>query len=534
MQILKKLLKNELYSLLNMNNMFDTTKGRMKSPLLVTIGALLFGGLLMALSGMYSYLFALSLIPIGAMHILPVVMFAAGSLVVFFYGALRSSGALFNSNDYDLLMSLPIPHSTIILAKLIALYLSDLVFSSLFMLPCLGVWWYFQRPDFISLALALLCLPFIPAIPIILATIIGTTVAFLAGRSRHKSLVSILANLALVFGAMGLVTLLEKSSNPEMVIGGYTMAMQELVLAQYPPARLFFSASQGNVMGFIAFAIISMAVLAVFTFLVARVFKSIHSKLASVTMKASTAKLAYSKSGSFAALLKRELRRFLSSSVYFINCGIGALMGLGGLIYVVLFGGEYIELINATPMIYPTVLAIFPTVAGIFSSISCTSAVSVSLEGQSLWVIKQLPVSGYSVFISKIIFNLFLTVPVSLSISIAGIFMLNIRGFYALIVLIYPLIVCVFMAYAGLVVNLKFPSFNWTSETKVVKQSASMGIVTVCGMALAGVTFSLVTFVFSQENAYIAYLIAALTMSAAVFVWNGYLKKNSERILLRF
>ncbi|MEG0090950.1 MAG: hypothetical protein RSA20_03950, partial [Oscillospiraceae bacterium] len=66
------------------------------------------------------------------------------------------------------------------------------------------------------------------------------------------------------------------------------------------------------------------------------------------------------------------------------------------------------------------------------------------------------------------------------------------------------------------------------------KQSASMGIVTVCGMALAGVTFSLVTFVFSQENAYIAYLIAAITMSAAVFVWNGYLKKNSERILLRF
>ncbi|MEG0021009.1 MAG: hypothetical protein RR728_10710, partial [Oscillospiraceae bacterium] len=202
--------------------------------------------------------------------------------------------------------------------------------------------------------------------------------------------------------------------------------------------------------------------------------------------------------------------------------------------YILFFGSAYVAVVMETPVLYASVLAILPAVAGVFSSISCTSAVSVSLEGQSLWVIKQLPVSGYSVFMSKIAFNLLLTAPVSLLISVVGIFLFKISGFYAIITLIYPLIVCAFIAYAGLVINLKFPSFTWTSETKVVKQSASMGIVTAFAMTIAGGTFALVSLVFKGDTAYLAYLILGTVMLSAVIIWNSYLKKNSDKILLRF
>ncbi|MEG2082232.1 MAG: hypothetical protein RR011_03285 [Oscillospiraceae bacterium] len=94
MQILKILLKNELSGLLLMNNMFDTKKGKAKNPALMALGAVVFGVGLMGLSGLYSYLLAVSLIQLNAVFILPVAMFVAGSLVVFFYCALRSSGVL--------------------------------------------------------------------------------------------------------------------------------------------------------------------------------------------------------------------------------------------------------------------------------------------------------------------------------------------------------------------------------------------------------------------------------------------------------
>ncbi|MEG2082231.1 MAG: hypothetical protein RR011_03280 [Oscillospiraceae bacterium] len=403
-----------------------------------------------------------------------------------------------------------------------------------FMLPCLGVWWYFQRPELLSVLLALLCLPFVPVIPIILATIIGTLVAFFTGRSRHKAFMGIMANLVLVFGIFGLSSLLSRSNQPEIDLANYAISMQDMLIKQYPPARLFFNATQGDVASFLIFAVLSLAVFALFTLLLAKVFKPLHSKLTSVSMKKSAAKLQYSDTGCFVALIKREAKRFLSSSVYFVNCGIGALMGLAGVVYILFFGSAYVEIVMETPVLYASVLAILPAVAGVFSSISCTSAVSVSLEGQSLWVIKQLPVSGYSVFMSKIAFNLLLTAPVSLLISVVGIFLFKISGFYAIITLIYPLIVCAFIAYAGLVINLKFPSFTWTSETKVVKQSASMGIVTAFAMTIAGGTFALVSLVFKGDTAYLAYLILGTVMLSAVIIWNRYLKKNSDKILLRF
>lgn len=533
MFILKKLLKNELFSLLNMNNMFDTRKGKAKNPVLLATGGALFVAFLMGLSGFYSFFLASGLVVLNAMNLLPLAMFVAGSIAVFFFAAMHSSSTLFASKDYDLLLSLPIPSRTIILSKLIYLYISNLGFALIFMLPCLGIWWYFVRPEALLVVLALGCLPFIPIIPIVLATIVGTLVAFLAGRSRNKTLVSIVSNLVFIFGIIYISQVATAKAAQGVNIAFYAIAMKDQLLRQYPPSRLFFDATQGNIASFVCFVAVSVAVAVIFVLLTAAIFKPVHSKLSGVSMKASKARLTYNSNGTFKALFKKEAKRFFASSVYVINSGVGAIMCLCAVGYLVFFGREYVNTILETPALYNMVVPFMPLLAASFASLTCPSASSVSMEGQSLWATKQLPVSAYSIFMAKISWNLCMTIPVTMVASVAGIFLLKLTGLSVAMVIIFPLSICFAVSYMGLMLNLAFPSFNWTSEVKVVKQSAPMAIATFGAIGVIGITFILIGMIFNRENANIVYMIISTILIVSVFFTDKHLRENSESILLK-
>lgn len=533
MGVLKKLLKNEMMNILTLNNMFDTQKGKVKSPGFVIVGVVAFATLIGGLSCIYSFFLAMGLKQLNALDLLPVVLFVAGSLVMFFFGALRSGNVLFVSTDYDLLMSMPIKSRTIILSKLISLYVSDLACALIIMLPCLFVWWKVTSPTLLSLLLSVLCLPFLPIIPLMLATLVGTIVTFLSGRSRHKTLVGVVANLILVFGIFYAVQLVGTSASAGADIAGYMMTFRNQLFSQYPPARLFFEATQGSVTSFLLLAAISVVASIAFTLLTAAVFKALHSKLSNITMKASKAKLVYSENGTFSALFKKEMRRFFASTTYVVNSGIGSIIGIVAVVYIVFFGKEYVTQVMAVPEMSKMLIALMPLFSAALAAVSCTTPSSVSIEGNSLWVVKHLPVSAYSVFMAKIMLNLLITVPTSLLISITGIVLLKASGIYLVLILVFPVIICVFMAYIGLLLNLSFPNFTWTNETKVIKQSASMGISTFAGIGIIIVIFLFINLFMNTGKAYLVYIAIGAVMVAAIIAADQHLRKNSQKILLR-
>ena len=53
----------------------------------------------------------------------------------FFFGLMGSAGFVFGGKDNDLLLALPVPATTILLSKVLALYLENLIFTLFLLLP---------------------------------------------------------------------------------------------------------------------------------------------------------------------------------------------------------------------------------------------------------------------------------------------------------------------------------------------------------------------------------------------------------------
>ncbi|WP_131469375.1 hypothetical protein [Ruminiclostridium cellobioparum] len=122
------------------------------------------------------------------------------------------------------------------------------------------------------------------------------------------------------------------------------------------------------------------------------------------------------------------------------------------------------------------------TMAMVFCvALTCTTAPSISLEGKNLWIVKSLPLKAMDIFRSKILLNLVITAPI---LVICSTVLTAVLGFT---ILEYLLIVavgcsyCVFIAVAGLIINLHFPKLEWNTQVAAVKQSASVMLALAAG-----------------------------------------------------
>lgn len=114
------------------------------------------------------------------------------------------------------------------------------------------------------------------------------------------------------------------------------------------------------------------------------------------------------------------------------------------------------------------------------TSMVMISAPSVSLEGKCLWIPKSIPVKADTILRSKISSHIVISLPfiiisgIICSIAFGG-GIAEIATYFLL-----PMSSIVFGAVFGVVINMKFPKFDWINETVAIKQSASV-MITMCG-----------------------------------------------------
>ena len=125
----------------------------------------------------------------------------------------------------------------------------------------------------------------------------------------------------------------------------------------------------------------------------------------------------------------------------------------------------------------------------ILTTISCTTYVSISIEGKQIEILKSLPIAAKSLFRVKLLHHLSMSVPT--------IFVLNtIMALYlqwsfpkAMLGYAFPLLCSVLIGMIGYILNLIFPNFEWENVTHIIKQSlpailtALIGVVVTCGTA---------------------------------------------------
>lgn len=193
------------------------------------------------------------------------------------------------------------------------------------------------------------------------------------------------------------------------------------------------------------------------------------------------------------ALLERERTRYFSLPVYLTNTACGLLFAAVFVLLVVLMSDKITPYIYQLAEYFQVPFAdydvLFIYAFSILTTISCTTYVSISIEGKQIEILKSLPIAAKCLFRVKLLHHL--------SISVPTIFVLNtIMALYlqwpfpkVMLGYAFPLLCSVLIGMIGYILNLVFPNFEWENVTHIIKQSlpailtALIGVVVTCGTA---------------------------------------------------
>ncbi len=464
------LVKMELCNLCGWN-VFRHTKDsgeRKKSILLgITVGVLVL--ILMSYIGGLSY----GLVTLGFVNMIPAYLTVIASILTLAMVVFKAGGLLFRRNGYDILSALPVSDWAVVVSRFSRLYVESLAFTLLIMVPGLSVYGILGKPGALSILVGLLGSFLVPLLPVAVASGIGALVTGIASRMKYKALAEtafmVVFVLVVIFGAPSLSMSMEEMSK-EMIkeLLGQTSYMLEKI---YPPAKLLGDAVvQGDVINLLWFFLLSIVTFVLVVTMVAANFHGICRSLYGTTATHDYKMEALQRNSVMQALVKREAKRYFSSSVYVTNTIIGPIMGTA--FCVALF---FVDL-EATMVGFPVdmnINAAIPFImAGIFSLMNPV-CVSISMEGKEWWIAKSLPLSVKDILDSKLVFGLCLIAPFWFVSEIIVLFALRPSVMELLWLIAVPAIAIVFSCVFGITVNLKLPKLTWETEVSVVKQSAA-------------------------------------------------------------
>lgn len=481
------------------------------------------------LSFSYSYSMGITMKMLGALDVLPGLLMAVTCLITLMTSIYKVKGTLFGFKDYDIIMSLPVKTGTVVASRLLLLYIINIFFTVVIMVPGFIVYGYLARPLLLYYFLGAISIFFVPLIPIIIASIIGTVLAAISSRFKHSNAVNIVFTMLLVFFIF--IASFGIQSDQQLIDIGKTI--KEQMNQIYPLAHLYLQGIiEYNIVSYILFLLISLIAFALFSIIVGKYFKKMNSSIMAKRVSASFKFKEEKQQSALKALYKKELKRYFSSGVYIMNTAFGPLMLLIGAIGLFFYKPEQVkamlEMEEARTMLQnsmPIVIAFFVT------SLSITAS-SISLEGKNLWIIKSAPIRVSDWFLSKMMVSFTVTVP---TILIGGTLMcIHVRAnaVQLLWTLALPLAYCYLTAVLGLLINLKFPVFDWTNETVVIKQSAASMIGTFAPMLTVALPVVVLMFV-KSINVNLLYFLTFLIVVGVSGMLHRNLNKRGNEILIK-
>jgi len=394
-------------------------------------------------------------------------------------------GTVFGFRDYDLVMSLPVSTGKIVASRLMLLYFINLFFVLIIMVPMTAAYGILVKPGFIFYLFGILTVFFIPFIPIIIASIVGTVLAFVSMRFRYSNILYMVFIFMIILAWIVVPFFLQGSGEALAVISKVITGKIKKI---YFWADLYTRAvTQADIAALLIFTVVSVLAFLLYSWVVGKIFIKINTQIMTIRHKTDYKMEELKSSSPLMALYKRDIKRYFASPVYVLNTGFGMVILL--ILTVALPFININELLGEIP-VTGTMQEVIPLIIMFCMATSCTTMASVSIEGKNLWIIKSLPVSTYTIFASKILVNLTVLIPAVLASIVIGI-SFKFPLINGLLILISVISFAVFISLFGLAVNLNFPNLTWSNETVIIKQSmASMISVFFC-LGLVAAQFGL-------------------------------------------
>ena len=487
MKKLSVLMRLDRYELLGINRRLHDPAQRLGGKWLL---ALIVLAAIAAVGVAFAYCMgiAYALSAIGALAVFPVMLVSVSALVALITTIVKAPDALFGTRDLDMLLSLPIPTRTVATARVLKIYSMNLLFTLLILVPGGVAYGILAAPApapafYISYALCALAAPMLPAV---VASLLGALVA-LAGASikrlRYAGL--FLMFVALIGVVVGSSYLSSTAASAEMFID-FAKGFSDLFARVYPLAGLYEKAVLGgDILSLIAYVGLSLLAILLAGALFGHFFVRINSFLTAQTRKKRFVLGAQKRHSARAALLAREWRHFLSINSYVLNSAFGPILSLVAVVALaVLVPKATIDMFLQLEGLDDIALSALPFALSWLIAIGPTTACSVSLEGKNLWIVKTLPIPAREWLLPKLRLNLQLFTPFAILDSLAVAWIFRASGVALAVLVLMPALMGAFSALVGLIVNCKFPRFDWTNAAKVAKNSAGVVAAVFISMAL--------------------------------------------------
>lgn len=524
MKQIKYLTKLQLQNLYGLN-VFRYTKDKKKKQKTIGLGAV--WALLIVMIAAYIGAAAFGYVYLGMAEIVPAYLIMLSSMVILAFAIFKAGSVIFQENGYDILCSLPVSQTAIVVSRFLRMYVENLLLTLLVMVPGIVVYGVMVKPAISFYFIGLVVTVFVPLIPITIATFLGALVTAIASRMKHKSLVSAVLSIGIVVGVLGStgqMAALEEDFSIEMIqnlSGILTQAIKDV----YPPAIWLGSAMvNGDVLTGFLCVLGGLAAFAVTIALVSAKFHEICRGLYSTHAKHDYKMEQLKKTSVLGTLYKREMKRYFASSIYVQNTIVGPVLAVVFAGAVLGVGLDTIQQAMELPLDIAGCVPVL--LAGIFSMMT-TTCTSISMEGKEWWIVKSLPIRTKDLLDSKLLFGLSLFLPFWVVAEI----LLNIAlrpGFVELVwMVLLPLILIVFSQVFGLTINLKMPVFDWENEVSVVKQSASSAVGGLGGFVIILACIVPVLFVPAEYSNLVK---CALCIVFAGVTWILYNKNNKVNL----
>ena len=196
--MLSALLKKQLQEIFR-SYFYNAKQGKARSRA-STVGYFAFFAVLMVgvLGGLFTYLAHSLCAPFAAagMEWLYFTIMAMVAIVLGAFGSVFNTySSLYLAKDNDLLLSMPIPVRTILLSRLLSVYLMGLLYSGVVLLPAMIVYWVTVSAAPAALAGGLLLFALVTIFVLTLSCALGWVVARISLKLKHRSITVVLTSL---------------------------------------------------------------------------------------------------------------------------------------------------------------------------------------------------------------------------------------------------------------------------------------------------------------------------------------------------
>ncbi|MDR1412313.1 MAG: hypothetical protein LBJ07_00060 [Actinomycetes bacterium] len=418
--------------------------------------------------------------------------FALFAVIVFTLSVVSTvfsaSGMIFRAKDNELLLSLPIKPSAILMSRLLVFLTTEYALALLVFVAALVPWiasGYATAGAACCFVAATLCLPLMAtAISLLFAWLLSLILA----RIRFKNAITLLA-----YGGF-ILLYYYLYSHAETYVGellAHGVEIAEAFRQGLPPFYLFgIGVNEVRIV-----AVAQFALWAVLPFAAAVGLLSMNFRKVLAAGPHDTTKVVYTGrqlrtrvSSSFVALLRKEFAYYRSQPLVILNSSTGSLAMIVGAVYLMVNSAAVLPVVASfasVPVDLNPALLVAILLTGV-AAMNNLGAALISLEGKQLWIAQSIPVTAQTVLAAKVCFSLAVSaLPCLFAAVCAGVLLGHTVSDW-LLLLVLPQAFIALSATSGLAINLRFPKLNWVNEMSVVKRGAAPMITLFGGMAVIG------------------------------------------------